>query len=439
MAQELPMEPFAVDLQWPTDPGRGGNPLLDDSLARFQIAVGGKSVTAYQTDQGAKHSYLHVPTYYLAEWLAQNWWAFLYEPRKNDREEFEQEYRTRHWLGTARNGFALPDVTFSPAGGKIEIVARSTYLRFAQLNFFEAISSTVTTDCVRTEFAKFIDQVLLHLTQQGVTNTSAHRLWERITKTTAEEEFYCRMIGSLGLSPYISHPEIDAAFDKLAGKISESMFADLCEAANMKNIDRATNVTADISTALSRTKPINAYDLLRVAKPGDDSPRAYEWGYRATDVARSAFGISHDDPVGSAKFFDRLNFEGNVDDDNSEGTTNPLISGAVERKDSEMRMALMGTNQAHKKFAAARAAFLTWSKSGNSSRLVTAARTRDQQASRAFAAELLAPAKFLRKKLGERGEVSPFALDDLAEEMGIAPSVVYYQAKNNGYYIADAA
>lgn len=439
MAEELPITSFAVDLQWPTNPGKGGNPLLDNSLARFQIAVGGKFVTAYQTDQGDKHSYLHVPTYYLVEWLAQNWWSFLYEPRRNDREEVEQDYRTRHWLGTARNGFALPDVTFSSVGDRIEIVARSTYLRFAQMNFFETVTSTVATKCVRSEFAKFIDQVLLHLAQKGVTSTSAHMLWERVTKTTAEEEFYCRMIGSMGLSPYVSHPEIDAAFDKLIGKISEPMFTDLCEAANMKNIDRAADVTKDISNALSQTKPIDAHDLLKIAKPRDDSPRAYEWGYTATDVARSALGIPHDDPLGSAKFFKRLNFEGNVDDDNSEGVSNPLISGAVEREDCDMRIALMGTNRAHKKFAAARAAFLAWSNTKNSSRLVTSARTRDQQASRAFAAELLAPAKFLRKKLGERGEVSPFVLDKLSEEMGIASSVVHYQAQNNGYYIAEAA
>ena len=206
MAEEFPIKSFAVDLQWPANPGKGGYPLLDESLARFQIAVGGKPITAYQTDQGAKHTYLPVPTYYLVEWLAQNWWSFLYEPRKNDREDAEQDYRTRHWLGTARSGFALPDVTFSPVGEKIEILARSAYLRFAQLNFFEAASSFATTECVRSEFSKFINQVLIRLTENGATNTSAHKLWEQVTRTTSEEEFYCRMIGSMGLSPYVTAP-----------------------------------------------------------------------------------------------------------------------------------------------------------------------------------------------------------------------------------------
>jgi hypothetical protein len=123
----------------------------------------------------------------------------------------------------------------------------------------------------------------------------------------------------------------------------------------------------------------------------------------------------------------------------SEAAALSLISGAVEREDDNMRVALAGSNRAHRKFAAGRAAFLTWSQGENSSRLVTTARTRDQQASRAFAAELLAPAKFLKKRLGERSEVSPFTLDRISEEMGIASTVVHYQAKNHGYYIAEAA
>src|ERR1035437_685128 len=158
MAEEFPIaEPFSLDLQWPANPGKGGDSLLDESLARFQMMVGEKSLTSYQTDMGDKNSYLNIPAYYLVEWLALNWWSFLYEPRKNDREDMEQEFRSRHWLGTARNGFALPDVTFSPAGDTMEIVARSAYLRFAQLKFTESLTANVITDGVRSEFTKFIE------------------------------------------------------------------------------------------------------------------------------------------------------------------------------------------------------------------------------------------------------------------------------------------
>src|SRR5258707_9777044 len=114
MAEELSLdaEDCAVDIQWPSAPEAGGDELLDASLARFEMKAGNTAVTAFQTDAGAKSTYLTIPTYHLVEWLAQNWWAFLYEPRKLDRSEAESEFRSRHWFGIPRNGVALPDLTF---------------------------------------------------------------------------------------------------------------------------------------------------------------------------------------------------------------------------------------------------------------------------------------------------------------------------------------
>jgi hypothetical protein len=442
MAEEFQIaDTFSLDLQWPANPGKGGNLLLDGSIARFQMMVGDKSITAYQTEKGDKNTYLTIPLYYLVEWLALNWWSFLYEPRKLEGEAAEQDFRSRHWLGIARNGFPLPDVTFSPAGDKIEIVARSAFLRFVQLNFIESVAASAETDNVRSEFSALVEQVLARLSEKGVTNSAAHVAWRRVKETSAEEEVYCRLIGSLGSSPYLSHPEIDNVMEEIGGKISNSMLIDLCDATNVGNFNRAAKLADVISQALAEAKPARLDDLLKASKPADTSPRAYEWGYHATDAARSALGIAHDDPAGSAAFFERLQFDPSFGIEvSSEAANISLISGAVEREDGVTQVSLTGANRGHRKFAAARASFLAWTGAKESSRLVTTARTRDQQASRAFAAELLAPAKYLSKRLGDRSSgVSPFTLDKLSEEMGIASAVVHYQARNHGYYIAEAA
>jgi len=43
MAEELPItDSFSLDLQWPANPGKGGDVLLDNSIARFQMTVGKK-------------------------------------------------------------------------------------------------------------------------------------------------------------------------------------------------------------------------------------------------------------------------------------------------------------------------------------------------------------------------------------------------------------
>ena len=165
---------------------------------------------------------------------------------------------------------------------------------------------------------------------------------------------------------------MDQVFEKVAGKITESMLTDLCDATNMGNFERTADVANTVSAALATARTIQVKELLKVRRPVDSAPRAYEWGYQATDVARSALGIAHDDPRGSEAFFDRFQLDpgaGMVEGKGSEVAALSLISGAVEREEDNMRVALAGNNRAHRKFAAGRAAFLAWSQGKNSSRL----------------------------------------------------------------------
>jgi hypothetical protein len=438
MAEELPIaEPFSADLQWPANPGKGGDLLIDQSLARLLMTVDGTSITEFRTEKGDGSTRLTVPLYFVVEWLALNWWSFLYEPRKLEGAENEQDFRLRHWLGTARNGFALPDVTFSPIGDKIEVTARSASLRFARLSFVNSATALVRTEKVRSELAGLIDAVLVRLTEGGVRKSAAHEAWEQIKKTTAEEEPYCRLVGSLGLSPYVSREKLDSSLEDIAEKISVSMLADLCDAANIKNFSRAVELTDNIAQQLEKVTPSHLRKLLAAVKPVDNRPEAYEWGYQAVDAARSALRISNDDPAGAMAFFDQMQIDpksGLVRD----LSKFPIVSAAVSREDDDLtRIALAGLSFSHRKFAAARAAFLAWSSENSASRLATSARTRDQQASRAFAAELLAPIRFLRKRLGDRGsDVHGDKIESIAAELEVARDVVFHQAANNGYHVA---
>jgi|ERR1700730_1967885 hypothetical protein len=101
-----------------------------------------------------------------------------------------------------------------------------------------------------------------------------------------------------------------------------------------------------------------------------------------------------------------------------------------------MRIALDEPQLPQRRFAAARAAFLGWTCSGpRCSRLITGARTRDQQMSRAFAAELLAPIDYIRK-YAEVG-LSSFRMDEIASELGVSATVIRYQALNNRLQVVD--
>lgn len=54
-----------------------------------------------------------------------------------------------------------------------------------------------------------------------------------------------------------------------------------------------------------------------------------------------------------------------------------------------------------------------------------------QAHSRAFAAELLAPASWLRSRVGNAPTVNSDAIDDLAAELCVSPLVVQHQIQNH--------
>lgn len=440
MAEKLSIEPdeFTVDVQWPSAPEAGGNDALDSSLARFEIKAGDASLTSFLTDDGLKNTHLTVPTYYLVEWLAQNWWSFLYEPRKDDRSDADSEFRSRHWLGIPRNGFALPDLMFVPSGDTMEAITRQSYLRFAHLSFTEATNTIVRTKDVRDQFGNFIETVLAHMSEQGVRDSDAHKAWKKVVDTSSDEELYCRLIGSMGLSPYVEHPAIDEALEGIADQVSGSVLADLCDASTLSSFARAAEFTKRISEALDKSSSIELEPVLKTKKPEDNVRQAYEWGYIAASEARRALGIPHDKPDGRREFFSKLGFDPNTSSDLGNPVSSIFpIQAAVSRAQKTMKLALSsGTD---KEFSAARASFLAWTSNDNCSRLVTTARTREQRASRAFGAELLAPAEFLKKRLGKELDVSPFTLDKVSDEIGVASTIVRLQARNNGYRILEAA
>ncbi len=67
---------------------------------------------------------------------------------------------------------------------------------------------------------------------------------------------------------------------------------------------------------------------------------------------------------------------------------------------------------------------------GTPSALVTVARTDRQKCNRAFAAEFLAPAQWIRERI-DGSQVSPDEMDDWAQELGVSTVVVGHQIENH--------
>jgi len=423
---------FTLSVEWPSARVSGAEPVLDASLGRIGITVRDTPVTAYKRDRGDTGTTLTIPLYDVAEWIALNWWPLLFEPQKGDQSEDDPDFRDRHWLGTARHGFALPDLWFLPAGNKLELSAESVYLRFARLTFTEPVNESVPLLAARTALAQFVDDVVGHITDRGIRETQLHYAWNLVRETPPDEEQYCRLIGALGLSPYEEHDEIDNLLDKLSDSLDERILADLFQASDVRGLARTSDLAERISVALSTANEVDIRPLADIDFPDDHAAQAWRWGVEATRNVRTHFGISNFDPTGGATFFEQLGLDPTAGTHvAADETIVGQVSAAIERRDASLRVVLAGAQERQRRFAAARAAFLGWSTESGASRLVTRARTREQQASRAFAAEMLAPIAYIRRNAGG-GTISAWRIEELADDLGVAAQVVQYQAQNNG-------
>jgi hypothetical protein len=426
---------FSVSVRWPP-PSQvaqtNAGPELDGSVGDLTIAVRDKIATAYRRDRGDVGTSLNVALYNLAEWIAINWWSLLFEPEKGEKVD-DSEFRSRHWMGTAREGFALPDLWFLPAGDKMDLSAADVYLRFARLTFTEKIDESVSLASVCEALSKFVSEVLFHLDRAGVKDTDAHEAWALVQNTTSAQEEYCKLIGSLGISPYDENVHIDTLLQSLSDDLDHKILTDLFQAADVASIGHSAELAKRLCRVLPNASELNIEPLADVDLPEDKAPHAWRWGVDATANVRARMGITKLDPQGGDIFFERLGIDlGNLSTVPSEGSAEGLITAGLQRQDGETRIAVVGDSGRHRRFAAARAAFIAWTAPEKSSRLITRARTRDQQASRAFAAEMLAPIGYIRRRIGGGNlPVSSYRIEDIADELNVSPQVVQYQARNN--------
>jgi hypothetical protein len=428
---------FSVTARWPAIQQSASEPTLDATMSRLKICAGSVCATRYQTDKGDIGDEIEVPAYNLAEWAAESWWSLLFEPQKSDDAMSDYSFRSRHWLGMARHGFALPDLWIIPEGEQIELLGTERYIEPARLTFTHAIDFKVATATVRTKLAEFIEDVVRRLNEAGVRETALHGLWANIRNTDAEAEQFCQLMGALGLSPYYDlHPEIEAALDRLSDLMSPRALRDLCEASTVDGFQRSATISEIIWKQLPKAQTVDFSAISNIEIPADNHQAAWRMGYEAVSRIRETFGISSSDPKGGEAFLDRLGVD--VDTSVPSVQTNSEISdvsGALERDESHLQVVLADERLPQRRFTAARAGYLGWTGAKHSSRLVTSARTRDQQASRAFAAEILAPIGYIKRRASNK-VVSMSRIGEISAELGVSSWVVRYQAQNGHLQIA---
>jgi hypothetical protein len=420
---------------------------IDATLCSLAIHIGDHNVTEHKAGNGKKVSSIHVPAYYLAEWLAENWWPLLYEPRKNEEEPDGRGFLSRHSMIDVRHGFALPELTIVSIGRPVRVATTRYRATFAGIEFL----TSAFADAVRADVAgilrKFIGDCLEQLQRRNIIGTPMQEAWSLITGTQPDQVEFCELAGALGLCPYEIDLKISDAIDALVDTIGARAARDFCLASTEEHVLQSAEPLKEIIERMDSSPPITLEPLLKTKTllPSDVfTAPSWRRGLNAAKNVMASLNVKDTDPLGADKLLDRLGIKtySNRDPFDVDGGSSPAYAGlplvgAISRQDAEARVALLPSDYASHRFAAFRAIYLGWVSEPTSRRLVTATVTRDQQASRQFAAEVLVPRKFLEAQAsGNAGRLHTHQISEIAQSRKVSPWVVTHQATNAGIRVS---
>jgi hypothetical protein len=406
---------------------------LAATLARLQITLGKINITEHRAPRAKTETALEIPVYYLAEWIAENWWVLLFEPRK-DEESDDSEYLTRHSILVAQHGFPLPDLSIVPFGRSFRLNSRPRRAQFANISFATSAFADASRDEVEQVLSTFVSDVVERLATCSVSHSALAGAWNDLRSLTEEEREFCELVGSLGISPSDVSNELSEAIERIYAILGSRATRDFCLATTKEIAVASIGRVEAVNQYLQQVQPATLARLLQIRLP-QENYNAPSWrrGMHAARNVRESLAINVKDPSGADKLFDQLGIDIKLRAPvpNDGGSELPF-NGAIDRSEGTAKIALLQPDELHRRFSGARASYLAWVSEAQSRRLITNAVTRDQQASRSFAAEILIPQSYLKSLAGPKMELHYDQVREAARERRVMPDVAFKQTHNAG-------
>jgi hypothetical protein len=428
---------LALDIEWEAAPGVTA-PELQATWSRFEMHIGDAVLTlVYDLDASSARRSIYVPLYPLAEWIVFNWWQLRanYRPRSLGHRRTARSRSVHHrpgWLDhhnlrAAGDGFLWPDLTILPGVGTTRLLWQADHHQEpdSRVRFLSSGLADVASGDVEAVLTTLVGAVLARLDDAGVVGTALATEWEALRELDSEEAAFCAAAARLGLDP-LALGEETAEKIVAAGKQFEGpLLDDLLDSAEPSHLNADLDWIVTTSDLIrSSEAPVTDLPPLEAGPLSTSAP--WERGIEDARTMRQRLGRAPGDRIdldpwvttlGTAPLDDRT-----IQGMGGRSANHAWILALPQARSPEAR-----------RFAQARALWrCARFGSGDPRFLVTGARTPLQQAERAFAAELLAPAEALRELFG--GEPNePVDLDDLAlagRRFEVNDWVIGYQAIN---------
>ncbi len=445
---------FQID--WKDSPGVR-DPVLARTWCALTIRIHGEPVTRVsdRRTKGWRNS-VHGSVFPLCSWIVDNLWFLLYEPyrwavpygsRDLARNNADRPWVHRHSLLAAREGGALPDLTVFRDGDAVLVRwlkdggdASHPFLRFVQEG-----QAHLSPETVRASIEKLVDAVLKRVSDLPHAEVAQLRDdWADLCRLTAEETNLCAWSARLGINAHYDDELSDSEAERLKsalGELDGRMTDDLLDASAIDVIGRDLDwINEAHRRARTSRRTVANTTVLRMSLR--DSLRsggqtAYAAGYRQARALREQSGLGNDRLSDLRDLMRRLGWA-----DTPMFSTDKVPSSDLDavvdygRNGVPVVAAHSLGRETSERFLLARSLFLQTCSPKSEPRLVTGSHTWDQRASRAFAAELLAPSDALRQRI--RGqEVSVREVAQYADEFLVDSTLVERQLENHALAYVD--
>ena len=424
----------------PIDQPSAVDPLERLTWCAMRISVGPRAVTElWDKTLETERRNLYLPAFPIAQWLVANWWALLNEVSPAEtitRGELRQKewfWASRHCLRTADSSLMLPALYLYHDGRTL----RAEWRRDAAGSTPHWPGEFIAEDAAELDFGQtvealsnFVNETLVRVREHDdprVVDLLAD--WRAIQASDDDERSFCTLAGRLGLDPYFEGlPEslvnllealnTDAPLVRdLTDLAQPDAFVQQWEWVNSTINSLALNAAANVSAvelpSQSIIPPEFGYELARWVREraAHDLTGPVD---SVEQLATSAIGRQ-------LRFLERNHFPGEgikaVIGHSPQGDI--VVAGPPPpRLDS-------------RRFLMARSLYHAITNSYATQRLVTNAHSWDQKASRAFAAELLAPREALLRQI-TTDDVDDDTINALGDYFEVSSLLVRRQLSNAG-------
>lgn len=410
------------DIAW-MDDAENAVPEERATVAALALHVGGRNATLASLPKGKVVKNITVVAYALAEGLVHDWWR-VFTPH-------DLPVLLRRW----RSGYIVPDIRFDFDGQTFTVLVQPS--EQGGITFFTKTSEILTSQNAEDQFRNFIDAVDQRLRSKKISGSAMQLRWARVRQSLEDpaETAFCKAAGALGLDPY-QIDDASASFIENAEQFfnGEALLEFL---AGATTAGKHAELLSWISAAESRPDSTSRLDDLAahahsvaVSAPLRSNERPWSLGYRRAQILRSKLDLRGE--VGPlSRLATRLGANTAFSDAGS--VTGLRAVRSVDGETARIHLRRHG-HPAAELFSFARAIgdVICFPANGRAS-VNDLRNVYRQAASRAFAAEFLAP-------IDEITELRLKGNDALAmaEKFGVSEEVINHQITNEGQIRAAA-